>query len=192
MRKRGTGGPVEPHPRRALPVLLDAASWAEQEEGKSGQRRVRPARPTARGPFLLTNASTSGSRCGGVSGSLEKERLHDPTCLVRREHLVRSQFQEMRNKGSSSTICAQSAMLQTLGLDPQVVPGSFFSPTPTHILTVTSGLPTTLTYFDTVYSCTLVPPLLAPPPECRLLNGSKASLLASRDLPVATYRPFSA
>lgn len=61
-------------PLPALPRPLDATSWAEQEEGKSGQRRVRPAGPTARGPFLLTNASTSGSRCGEVSGSLEKER----------------------------------------------------------------------------------------------------------------------
>lgn len=61
-------------PPPSPPGLLDATSWAEQEESKSGQRWVRPAGSFGRGPFLLTNASTSGSRCGEVSGSLEKER----------------------------------------------------------------------------------------------------------------------
>lgn len=81
--RRACGAP--PH---ALPGLLGAASWAEQEEGKSGQRQVRPARPTGRGPFLLTNASSSGSRCGGVSGSLEERKGFMPQLILSLESTV--------------------------------------------------------------------------------------------------------
>lgn len=144
VRNGGTGGPAGPHPH-ALPGLLDTASWAEQEEGKSGQRRVRPARPTGRGPFLLTNASTSGSRCGGVSGSLEKERKG---FMPQLPLSLRSAFfcqpisgNEGQGQQHYQVTVAQNGIFQTLGLDPppHVLPGSLLSHTP-QILLVTMSV----------------------------------------------------
>lgn len=72
-----------------------------------------------------------------------------------------------------------SGRLQTLGLGPQAAPGSSFRPAPPRSsLVCTPGLPTALTEFRTACSWPPLPPLLPPPPECRLLAGSEASFLA--------------
>lgn len=163
-------------PPQALPGLLDAASWAEQEEGKSGQRRGRPAGPTVRGPCLLTNASTSGSRCGGVSGSLEKERkgfMPQLALYLGVPLFCHTLIQGMRDKDSGPTTSPWSkvASFRTLGWTPKFslappslpLPGSYSLPylvclPPQYILM----LPILL----------LLSPLPLPPPWSGLLAGS--------------------
>lgn len=49
-----------------MPFLEGWMPTPEQRKANLG----RNGWVTSRGPFLLTNASTSGSRCGGVLGSL--------------------------------------------------------------------------------------------------------------------------